>query len=198
MYKTACNKKLSEILFSEHARASSISWFPSFAAEVRALEKDTCKAHVGAETRICDNNGTLDTCNEILELCDFIVASVHRFPGEEHSLSKENFSPEKAIEIEYALSCAAINNPNVDILGHPFGMCISRFNIEPSEHYWLSLFQMAAEKDVAIELNAKYHKYMLKKIIIWCKQTGVRISPGSDAHSKDEVGNICTLIKGFL
>ena len=198
MHLAACEHNLSFILFSEHARASSISWFPFFAAEVRELPNENCKALVGVEARIYKYDGELDTCKEILELCDLVVASVHRFPGEENILDNKKYSSDEALELEYSLSCAALSNPHVDILGHPFGMSISRFKIEPNEQHWISLIKLANEKNVAIEINARYHRNIIGKQVTWCRQIGTVISPSSDAHSKDQVGNICSLIKEYL
>ena len=198
MYRMACAKNLSAVLFSEHARASSISWFPSFVDEAKTLKSGDCNIFIGVEARINSYEGTLDSCEDILNLCDLVIGSVHRFPSEEYTLEKERFSPAEAVEIEYALSKAALDNPNVNILGHPFGMSLRRFNIVPEESYWISLLKLAAEKGIAIEINSKYHKHIIEKLITWCKQFGNTISPGSDAHNVNEVGSICPLIKEYL
>ena len=39
MYEAACKKGLKKILFSEHARCSSVNWFSKFTKEVKSLKK---------------------------------------------------------------------------------------------------------------------------------------------------------------
>src|SRR5262245_3874306 len=79
MHAAAVTAGLDTVLFSEHARRSSVEWFPRFAAEVRALPKGQCHALVGVEAKVLDDSGALDSVPEILSCCDLVMASVHRF-----------------------------------------------------------------------------------------------------------------------
>ena len=119
------------------------------------------------------------------------MASVHRFPGEKGDMimSRKNYKKKEAIKIEYKLICAAIKNPITDIIGHPFGMSIKRFKVQPSKKLFLDIIQKCKERNVAFEINSAYHnniKWLLKS----CLKKGAYFSLGSNAHKIKEVGNV--------
>lgn len=196
MHARAVAAGLSTILFSEHARKSSADWFPRFAAEVRAISDRNCRALVGVECKIEDFDGGIDTVPAILAECDLVMASVHRFPGEVGVTTGTtgDFSPEQAIDMEFRLSLAAMDNPAVDILGHPFGMSIARFKTSPPWELFQALADKAAATGVAFEINARYHPNPWA-LIEACRRAGAPISLGSNAHTPDEVGLIGRLLQ---
>jgi putative hydrolase len=196
LYDRALLLNLKQILFSEHARKTSVDWFFKFADEVRNLPYDGCRALVGVETKIEDMDGTLDSTKEIIESCDLVIASVHRFPDKKGNfVNFKVISPEKAIEIEYHLANKVIENPAVDILGHPFGMCYKEYRISPPHDLIISLIDKCAKFDVAFEINARYHSDPWL-FIQWCKELDCPISIGSDAHNINEIGRIVKKLKG--
>ncbi|MDD1779352.1 MAG: PHP domain-containing protein, partial [Candidatus Helarchaeota archaeon] len=130
MYRQACHLGLECILFSEHARKTSSAWFPKFAAEVRSLPEKPCLALVGVETRVVDFAGNINLDEDMVSLCDLVVGSVHRFPDNSGGMRPfETLLAEEAIEIEFKLACSLLENPKVDILGHPLGISITKFGI---------------------------------------------------------------------
>lgn len=194
MYEAACQLNLECILFSEHARKSSISWFGSFASEVRALPKKPCRALVGVETRIIDFNGNIEIDNDIISLCDLVIGSIHRFPGKEGvPLQFKEVSQNEALEIEFNLAEKLLDNPSIEILGHPMGMCYSRYGIAIPDSKMFQLIEKAKIKGIAFEVNSKYSADPLKYVQM-CRDVGTLISLGSDAHSKEEVGNIINVL----
>jgi len=196
MYKAACQLNLECILFSEHARRSSISWFRSFASEVHALPKKPCLALVGVETRVVDFNGNIEIDDDIISLCDLIVGSVHRFPGKGGvPLSFEEVSANEALEIEFRLTEKLLDNEYIQILGHPMGMCYSKYGLTATNSQISQLIEKAKRKSVAFEINSKYchHPWWLVRL---CNDAGALISLGSDAHSKEGVGEIVKILKG--
>lgn len=196
MHETAIAQGLSQVLFSEHARATSEDWFLKFVDEVRTLPQEQCQALVGVETRIKDFDGTLDCVEGILSQCELVLASVHRFPdGKGGVRFFEEVPKEEAEEIELQLAMTALDNPRVNVLAHPFGMCYQRYNVIPSEVSIRKLIKKAAKTGVAFEVNARYHPDPWQ-LIKWCREMGARISLGSDAHHRDEVGNIVKILEG--
>jgi len=189
MHEAACRQGLSLILFSEHARRTSTEWFTEFAAEVRALPAVRCRALVGAEVKILDLDGNIDIAPEIAESCDLVIASVHRFPGESGDIreSRHAFSLQQAIDLEFRLAWAALDNPDTDILGHPFGMTIRRFGGTPPWELMERLIAKAAETGKAFEINARYHDDPAA-ILRACIVAGAPVSFGSNAHAADEIG----------
>ena len=195
MYNPAVDLGVQAVLFSEHGRKTSTDWFAGFAADVRRLPESPCRAYVGVECKIESFEGDIDTLPEITELCDLVMASVHRFPDKNSgSLDFDKVSSEKAIELEFQLSWAALANPIVDILGHPFGMSYRRFRTAPSEEKILRLIERAAEYNVAFEVNSYYHPDPWRMVKL-CREAGARITLGSNSHSVDEVGEVISVLK---
>jgi len=183
MYNRAIQEGLNSILFSEHARKTSADWFLKFSDEIRSLPKSSCQALVGVETKVVDFDGAIDSVDQILEVCDLVMASVHRFPGEKDMKKMcSDIDKKEALKIELDLSLAVLENKRVNILGHPFGMSIRRFNIQPTEDDFKQIIKKAAETGIAIEVNSHYHDNSWE-IINWCKEFGALISLGSNAHN---------------
>ena len=187
MYQRACQLGLKAILFSEHARVSSESWFVSFADEILAFPAEPCQALVGVESRILDETGALDLSPEVAARCHLVVASVHRLPGMEN-FSQSDLSDSDVLEKEYRLSLAALGNEDADILGHPFGMCLERFHVDPPACMVKELAKTAARQGKAVEINSKYHKRFIQQWLDIFRREGCLISPGSDAHEVNAVG----------
>ena len=196
MHAQAVSAGLTDILFSEHARKTSEDWFSRFAEEVRALPKDRCKAWVGVETKAEDWSGKLDCTDAILSQCDLVMASVHRFPGEKGVVQGfGDVRREEAVELEYKLASAILDNPQVDILGHPFGMCYRRYQATPPDDRMRALIRKAAKNRIAFEVNCHYHPEPWV-LIDWCLEEKALFSLGSNAHAPEEVGRITRVLKG--
>ena len=195
MYNKAIHEGLESILFSEHVRKSSSNWFFKFVKEIRNLPPSSCLALVGIETKVDDFMGNLDSTDEIIEISDLVLASVHRFPGEKGIIKDtRGISPNDAVKIESDLSLAVLENKNVDILGHPFGMSYRRFKIEPSEEQFKQIIKKASKAGIAIEVNSFYHPNPWNLIHL-CEEEGAYISLGSNAHDVSNVGNIIKILK---
>ena len=190
VYSTAVAIGLETILFSEHSRKSSTDWFRDFAEEVRALPASPCRAYVGTEVKVETQAGDIDTVPAISDHCDFIMASVHRLVDANNvTIQFANTDPEQAVELEYALTWAVLSNPEVDILGHMFGMSYRRFDKVPPDAMIRNLIARAADNCVAVEVNSYYHPDALR-MLRWCLEFDAFISFGSNAHALDEVGSI--------
>ena len=194
VYRTAIECGLETVLYSEHSRKTSTDWFPSFAAEVQALPSSPCKAYVGTEVKVESFAGDIDTIPAISDLCDFVMASVHRFidvNGRTWEFSETD--PGEAVELEFNLTWAVLANPQVDILGHMFGMCYRRFMITPPDEKICALISRAAEFGVAVEINSYYHPNA-RKMIQWCRDFNALITFGSNSHTLESVGAIMRLL----
>ena len=198
MHESAVNTGLERILFSEHARKTSVDWFGRFADEVRALPGSACRALVGVETKVEDLDGRLDTVPEITEQCDLVMASVHRFPGEKGKVRGfGEVSKNESVEMEFKLACAILKNPVVDILAHPFGMCYRRFDTPPPDDMMKQLIAETARTRVAFEINPYYHPDPWR-LIGWCREAGARMSLGSNAHRREDVGFVVKVLEEKL
>ena len=192
VYASAVEKRLTTILFSEHSRKTSVDWFPLFVNEVRSLPSSPCKAYVGTEVKVESKEGDIDTVPAISGLCDFVMASVHRFvDANGRTMQFDETDPDEAVDLEFKLSWAALGNPGVDILGHLFGMSFKRFNVVPPDEKICKLISRAAELGVAVEVNSYYHPDP-RKIAQWCSDYNANVTFGSNAHSLESVGSVMT------
>jgi len=194
VYGAAVESRLTTVLYSEHSRKTSTDWFSSFAAEVRALPSSPCQAYLGTEVKVESRDGDIDTIPEISGLCDFVMASVHRFiAADGTTMQFAETDPAKAVDLEYALTWAVLPNPGVDILGHMFGMSYKRFGLVPPDEKIVELIARAAEFDVAVEINSHYHPNMLK-MLQWCRKYNAKVTFGSNAHTLQDVGAVVRML----
>lgn len=130
----------------------------------------------GCEANIMDFNGNLDIPDYIEERLDLIIASLHDVcikPG-----TKEENT--RAI-------LGAMDNPSVHIIGHSGNPAFPIFQE--------AMVKKALEKDVLIELNnsslagsrkgSEDNCAMIAKL---CKEYGVKVIIGSDAHTCFHIG----------
>jgi DNA polymerase (family 10) len=84
-------------------------------------------------------DGRLDLPDEILGKMDLVVASIHSAFGQ----TKEQFTRRLT---------GAIENPHIDIIGHPSGRMLGEREEYPVD--WDEVFRAAAKHGVALEINA--------------------------------------------
>ncbi|HCG77001.1 MAG: DNA polymerase III [Candidatus Omnitrophica bacterium CG1_02_41_171] len=111
-------------------------------------------------------DGTLDYSDALLRELDLVIAAIH-----------QGFRKNVTGRMRKAMQ-----NPNVDIIAHPTGRLISK-----REGYRLDLdkiFEIAAETDTALEINACYDRLDLNdNNSRRAKDFGVKLAIGSDSHS---------------
>ncbi len=122
---------------------------------------------MGSEVDILPD-GSLDYPDEVLRELDFVVASVHgSFSMEEREMTKR--------------ICGAIENPNVDALGHPTGRLIGQR--DPYRVDIDAVIETARDHDKALEINSSYKRLDLKDIHARkAVEAGVKIMVSTDAH----------------
>ena len=188
MTEAAASAGIREILFSEHVRHTS-TYFPGFINEIENVAREfDLTLWKGCETKIMDFDGTLDCSDDIASACDAVIGSVH-YPPVELSGGKRRWpelSVEKALDLEFKLAMAIVARSPAHILGHPMGMTITTFQVQPLEQ----LSELAAacrHSGKAFELNPRYCGDP-KNWIELVKQAGCKVSFGSDAHIDADVG----------
>lgn len=188
MAKAAVSNGIAKILFSEHVRHTS-KYFGSFMLEVRKLQYSGLKAYVGVETKILGFNGSLDCSPQIASECDAIIGSVHSLPSNEKGnvVSWSQLEVETALKTEFQLALAIVKSSWAHILGHPMGMVIKHFKLQPIDH----LYELACacrDRNKAFELNAR-HCPDLQAWIDIVQKANCKVSFGSDAHETSGVGS---------
>ncbi len=196
MHEASIIAGMETILFTEHARADSGDWFQKYSHEVRSLNNKTCLAHVGVEVKVLNKNGEIDISKNIISSVDFVMASVHRFPGEKGTVVDfRDVNLSTAVQTEFELAMSALDNPEVSILGHPFGMCFRRFKIKPDMKYFDELIKKISKTDKAFEINIYYHPEPFA-LIEKCKKYNAKMVLGSNAHNTNDVGHAKRVLEG--
>ena len=155
------------VAFTEHVRKSS-AWVPSYVQEINDLSQNsTMKIITGFEAKIL-YDGSID-CLEEYSKRYMIIASFHTAYTDKRIWTN-------------ALT-KAIENPDVDIIGHLAPE--PAFSIDTQEIEFFA--SKIAENDKIVEINAKYHRPPVNWILIF-KNRGVKFQLGSDAHSISEIG----------
>ncbi|MGH4137967.1 phosphatase [Clostridium sp.] len=140
----------------------------------------------GCEANIIDYEGNLDIPLEVQKKLDVMIVSMHQ-PLMEGA---------KSADLNTATILKAMDNPNVNILGH---MGNPKFPIHEEE-----IVKKAKEKNILIELNnSSFISSRLGseknciKIIKLCKKFGVKIIVNSDAHFCYSIGNFAVAEKAL-
>jgi putative hydrolase len=132
----------------------------------------------GCEANIMDFQGNLDIPDKVQQKLDIIIASLHDVcivPGN--------------IEENTAALIGAMKNPYVDIIGHCGNPVFPIYEEE--------VVKAAKENDVLIEINNSSlpengsrsgSLHICKKVAALCKEYGVKVTIGSDAHSCFQIG----------
>jgi len=123
-----------------------------------------------------DAEGNLDYPDDVLAGFDICVASIH-----------SSFKAPRAEQTRRMIR--AIENPRVNVIGHPSGRRLDRregidFDVD-------AVAKAAAKHGVALEVNAHPFRLDLRdEHVRWARQHGVRLVISTDAHSAGELDNM--------
>jgi DNA polymerase (family X) len=122
----------------------------------------------GAEVDIL-KDGSLDYSDELLSELDVVVASLHA----SHRLSEAD---------QTKRLCAAMENPHVDLIGHPTGRLIGRR--EPYPLDMEAVIAKAIETGTVLEVSAQPDRLDLRDTNVrMAVAAGAKLSIDTDAHS---------------
>lgn len=180
MAKAAIKRGLKVIVFSDHSVSLAVANGLSFddhkkqVAEIKKVQKqlgDQITILHASEVEI-KADGSLDYPDDFLASLDLVVASLHS------SLRQ----PREKVT-ERVLN--AVNNPHVDIIGHPTGREIP--DREGADLDMEAIFKAAAKSGVALEINASPYRLDLDDMHARrAKELGVLITINTDAHSEED------------
>jgi DNA polymerase (family 10) len=141
------------------------------AARIRAIDAERLGIRVLAGVE-CDirPDGSLDLADECLAALDLVVASVH-----------SAFNLDRQPMTDRLLR--AIENPHVDILGHPTGRLLLKR--QPYAVDIDAVVDAAARNGVAVEINCQVDRLDLNDVHAkLARDRGARLVISSDAHSR--------------
>jgi DNA polymerase (family 10) len=182
MAEAAREAGLEYIAITDHSQALAMA---NGLDETRALaHAERIRSHDGQHgVRIlagieCDirPDGTMDLADDCLAGLDLVIASVH-----------SAFSQDRQQMTERLLQ--AIENPHVDILGHPTGRRLLRR--EPYAFDIEKIVDAARRHGVALEINCQVDRLDLNDVHArMARDRGVRLIISTDAHSKAAFGRL--------
>jgi len=118
-------------------------------------------------------DGTLDYPDGLLARLDIVIASVHTSFKQDEAAMTDRIT-------------AAMENPNVDVIGHPTGRLLGE-----REEYRVDMervMEAAARTGTALEINAYYQRLDLNDVNCRrAKEMGVKLAIGTDAHHLDQM-----------
>jgi DNA polymerase (family 10) len=118
-------------------------------------------------------DGSLDMTDSALDQLDIVTASVH---------SKFNLSAKKQTD----RIIKAMDNPNVNIIGHPTGRIIGQR--DPYKIEIERLLKAAMERNCAMEINAYPTRLDLNDVYAKAaKEIGTKLAINTDAHSVEDL-----------
>lgn len=164
--KQAKRMDMTTLALTEHVRKTS-PWISKYLGEIEAIDNGDLKIIAGFEAKIL-RDGSVD-CLDRYASEYFLIASFHTTYG-----NKEVWM--QALE-------KAIQNPDVDVIGH----------LAPEPSFVLNtneiedLSSLLASNKKIVELNVKYHRPPIEWLRI-LKKKDVRFHLGSDAHTLQEIG----------
>ena len=181
MAQAAAKRGMKVIAFTDHSASLGVTGglkmedHKKQAAEIKKIQKqlgDKILVLHATEVEI-KADGTLDYPDEFLATLDLVLASMHtslRQPRDKVTQRMIN----------------AIQNPHVDIIGHPTGRLIP--DREGADLDMETVLNAAAETGVALEINAHPSRLDLDDMYARrAKELGIPISINTDAHSEADM-----------
>lgn len=181
MAQAAADKGLELLGITEHAMSMPWTCGDFYFQNLRMVEREMCGIELllGSEVNIMDFDGTVDMPAKMMEGLDIIIASMHP-PCVKSGTKEENTRA----------YLRAMQNPLVDIIGHPDD---GRFPVDFKE-----LVEGAKEYDCVLELNNNsldsrctrtggWDNY--REMLTYCKAYQVPVICNSDAHTEQLVGH---------
>ena len=183
MAQAALRRGLQYIAITEHSRRLAVAHgldpvrLLQQGREIERINRELAGITVlkGIEADILED-GSLDMPESALKGLEIVIGAVH-----------SRFDLSRARQTERVL--AALERPRLHILAHPTGRLIGVR--EPYDIDMAAVIRKAAEKGVALELNA--HPERLDLLDTHCrmaKDAGVPVAVNSDAHSEREFDNL--------
>lgn len=182
MIQAGMDKGLEAMAITEHAPempgTCQLFYFQNL--KVIPRQAGNMRLLLGAEVNIMDEEGRVDLPDYTLKGLDLVIASIHT----------PCYGESKGIEANTRAYINAMRNPYIDIIGHPDD---GRFPVD-----YEMLVKAAKEHHVLLEVNnssltpggfRKGTYENAKEMLKLCKQYGVCITTGSDAHIEFDVAN---------
>ena len=183
MAKAAADKGLKGLAITEHAPEMPGTCHLYYFQNLRIVPRKRfgIELLLGTELNIMNAEGKVDLSEDVLKTLDIAIASIH-IPC---------FRDERTVENVTAAYENVMENPYVDIIGHPDD---DRFPLD-----YEKLVEAAAKEKVALEVNNSSFSPRtgrlnadknLPVMLSFCKKYKVPVIVDSDAHIFYDIGNL--------
>lgn len=178
----AARRGLQLLALTDHAPAMKDTTCHAYFANLRVVPQELCGVQIlrGVELNIMDFDGSVDLDEKVLSGLDIAIASLHT-PCLAPGSRKENTRA----------YCRVMENPYVDILGHPGD---PRYDVDYKE-----VFRVARETGTLLEINNASlvpggfrdgSNVNIEKLLRMCMEEGSPVLLGSDAHFYTGIGDL--------
>jgi DNA polymerase (family X) len=183
MASAAAEQGLAYIAITDHSKSLAMAngldepRALAHAARIRALDAEGAGVRLLAGIE-CDikPDGSLDLADDCLAALDLVVASVHSAFNQDRQQMTDRL-------------LRAIDNPHVDIVGHPTGRLLLRREPYPLDVD--AVIGAAARHGVALEINSQVDRLDLNDVYArLARDRGVPIVISSDAHSQAALASL--------
>ena len=182
MAREAARRGLSYLSISDHSRGRAVGNGLSVERLREQIREIRSVADAFGVRLLCSSevdiraDGTLDFPDAVLAELDIVVASIH-----------SGFTGDRAKQTDRLVR--AIENPYVNIIGHPTGVLIEeRAGYEFDAD---AVFRAAAQSGTALEVNAHHARLDLSAVMARrARDLGCTIAIDTDAHSFDDFDNL--------
>lgn len=192
---------LDAVAITEHAADQSSYDFEAYARSKARLQELAwpMNLYLAAEVKLASPDGTLDLRPERRALVDFVVGVLHSYPdGQGGFIFPKKLDRQTALEMDFRLAQALIQNSAADVWGHPAGVFANFFGPYDEEKL-RELITEAARAGRVIELNsAPRYREVFPVIVETCLELNCLVSIGSDAHHPDQLGHVVGHLEAYL
>jgi len=176
---------LAAVAITDHGPELSVGISPGkiplMLQDIEAARKDAnIPVLAGMEANVINASGAIDLDDELIKKLDILVIGLHTLGG---APTQEELAKNYFLAITNAMG-----RQRVDVVAHPFRLhsYLAPY-LSPDEID--EFVKLAAEKEIAIEINSKY-RVPDEALLRTCLREGVKLSIGTDAHTAAEVGMV--------
>ena len=175
---------LAAVAITDHGPELSVginpAKIPLMLQDIKSAREDaSIPVLAGMEANVVNTDGAIDLNDEVIKKLDILVIGLHTLGTPMQEELARNY---------FLAIMNAMRNNRVDVIAHPFRL---HNNLAPylSPEDIDEFVKLAAENEVAIEINSKY-RVPSEEFLRTCLKEGVKLSIGTDAHTTAEVGMV--------
>lgn len=187
---------LEEIAITDHVWRST-EWVSDYLDTVRDVNRNhEVTIHAGIEAKVINRDGDVDVSEDDAEAVDFVMGVVHRYRPEANPPYDDScsFKSSEASQQERDLTLAMLENPTVDVVGHPTRNYY-KFHYDDDapefpDEYLKEMIEKAQAVDKPLEYNARLPDHIRERLLAHYVEFGHEFTVGSDSHRADELDNL--------